>query len=1091
MWCIKILRKKRGTGPELPFPDGVKVLHDCPDAAVDICFVHGLTGNRESTWTAKGQTKPWPKTLLPQTLSDARILTYGYDAYVVRAGVAGSNRLIDHAINLLHDLVAERASCGASSRPLIFVAHSLGGLVCKLAILRSRNNAEDHLHGVFDCVKGVVFMGTPHRGAWMADWAKIPVSALAVGKTANTKLLDILQRDNQLLESIQSDFVGMVRELQQSGRRFEVVCFFEEIPLPVFGKVVSKDSATFDGYDPITIHANHMDMVRFASAEENGFKRLNGELTRWKGQIDSSKPAPQLSEIESRCLKSLAFPAMHDRSNDIDRAAGGTCEWLLQHEQYTSWASRDQGLMWIKGKPGSGKSTLLKHALGNQRILSSAKKDDLVLSFFFHDRGDSLQRTPLGFSRSLIHQVLSQSPVALSDLIKTFKRKCVEIGEPGNKWDWHQGELQRCFESSISAVLKERSVWLFVDALDECGRDSAVELFQWFKSLLQTLPQTLRFHICVTCRHYPIIGQTCDFEICPEKENHKDISLYVRTQLSGARELAESSIPSLLTNAASGVFMWARLVVKQILDLDNEGKGLEEIKQRISDIPPELGALYRKLVEDMQEKQASLKLIQWVLFATRPLKLKELRWAMAIEPGSPQRSLEEYQKSKEFVTSSDRMKRRLEALSCGLVEAIASFGNDEDEYDSDDSDCFISGANSPLDVQNVQFIHQSVKDFFMDNGLLALDDSSASYKAATGKSHYQLSRTCLRYLMTEEIEQSKGFKKDVLIADFPLLKYAIKSWLVHTKRSEDQGVPQDDLLELTAWPSNSFTALWRLLDGKLEFGNYYATEGTGATTLVHVAAIYDITGLLSSILQKTNQSTLVDSKDNNSRTPLLWAAWGGHEAVVRLLLATGQVNTNSKDDSGRTPLSRAAWGGHEAVVRLLLATGQVDTDSKDDSSWTPLLRAAIKGHKAVVRLLLATGQVDTNSKDKEGRTPLLWAAEEGHEAVVRLLLATGQVNTDSKDNNGRTPLLRAAWGGHEAIVRLLLATGQVDTNSKDDSGQTPLSRAAGEGHEAVVRLLLATGQVDTDSKDNNGRTPLSWAARRGHNRIVEILSKMA
>jgi hypothetical protein len=64
--------------PPIPsFPDGVKVLRDCPDATVDICFAHGLTGDRESTWTADGQFVPWPKTLLPPKLSRARILTYG------------------------------------------------------------------------------------------------------------------------------------------------------------------------------------------------------------------------------------------------------------------------------------------------------------------------------------------------------------------------------------------------------------------------------------------------------------------------------------------------------------------------------------------------------------------------------------------------------------------------------------------------------------------------------------------------------------------------------------------------------------------------------------------------------------------------------------------------------------------------------------------------------------------------------------------------------------------------------------------------------------------------------------------------------
>lgn len=268
------------------FPDGVKVLHDCPNAAVDVCFVHGLTGNRDSTWTASGQSTPWPETLLPPKLSKARILTYGYDAYIVRKSVASANRLIDHSKNLLTDLTADRACCNASSRPLIFVAHSLGGLVCKEAILLSRNNPEPHLRSIFDCIKGIIFMGTPHKGSWMADWAKIPASAIGLVKSTNKSLLEILETNDQFLESIQVRFWEMIREQREDGRPLEVTCFFEELRLPVVGKfVVSKESATLEGYTSITIHADHGDMVRFASAEENGFKRLLGELIRWESQV--------------------------------------------------------------------------------------------------------------------------------------------------------------------------------------------------------------------------------------------------------------------------------------------------------------------------------------------------------------------------------------------------------------------------------------------------------------------------------------------------------------------------------------------------------------------------------------------------------------------------------------------------------------------------------------------------------------------------------------------------------------------------------------------------------------------------------------
>ena len=144
------LRQNTDSNPPVSsFPDGVKVLHDCPSATVDICFVHGLTGDRESTWTARGHSTPWPQRLLPPNLPQARIITYGYDAYITRKSVASSNRLVDHATNLLNDLTDDRNSVNASSRPLIFVAHSLGGLVCKKTILLSRHNPDHHLRGIF------------------------------------------------------------------------------------------------------------------------------------------------------------------------------------------------------------------------------------------------------------------------------------------------------------------------------------------------------------------------------------------------------------------------------------------------------------------------------------------------------------------------------------------------------------------------------------------------------------------------------------------------------------------------------------------------------------------------------------------------------------------------------------------------------------------------------------------------------------------------------------------------------------------------------------------------------------------------------
>lgn len=92
-------------------------------------LVHGLTGNRQNTWTHKDGVF-WPGDLLPQDLPTARIMTFGYDADVVSiVKTAGSNTLRDHGKSLANDLAFRRARSNSAMRPLIFVAHSLGGLV--------------------------------------------------------------------------------------------------------------------------------------------------------------------------------------------------------------------------------------------------------------------------------------------------------------------------------------------------------------------------------------------------------------------------------------------------------------------------------------------------------------------------------------------------------------------------------------------------------------------------------------------------------------------------------------------------------------------------------------------------------------------------------------------------------------------------------------------------------------------------------------------------------------------------------------------------------------------------------------------------
>lgn len=307
------------------FPDGVKIWHSPEDAELDICFIHGLSGNRDKTWTAPGQPNPWPAELLPSRLAKARLLTYGYDAYVLKKSVSSTNRLIDHANNLLHDLTAERVSSDAINRPLVFIVHSFGGIICKTALIISRQSPESHLRQVYNDTKGIAFLGTPHRGSWAADWAKIPAWALGQVKSTNRNILDVLQINNQYLEFIQTSFLSMIHELLETGRPLQITCFFEELPMPGVGTIVSKESASLEGYSAFSIHANHSDMVKFGSASENGFKRLLGELVRWDAMLGTGdSTVSPVAELESDGKTPNVTPPLQTTTGHIFNVSGGT-----------------------------------------------------------------------------------------------------------------------------------------------------------------------------------------------------------------------------------------------------------------------------------------------------------------------------------------------------------------------------------------------------------------------------------------------------------------------------------------------------------------------------------------------------------------------------------------------------------------------------------------------------------------------------------------------------------------------------------------------------------------------------------------------
>ncbi|EFY96195.1 ankyrin repeat protein [Metarhizium robertsii] len=657
---------------------------------------------------------------------------------------------------------------------------------------------------------------------------------------------------------------------------------------------------------------------------------------------------------------------MESRYYDIDAAQTGTCEWLSQHKMYREWVERNRGLLWIKGKPGSGKSTLLRHALDDAKKKRNVKENLLILSFFFHGRGTELQRTPEGFYRSLLHQ-LSKTPDAVSDVVSTFQEKCETFGEVGKAWQWHPKQLRELFESSIREALKLRPICLFVDALDECGEKDATMLAQRFKDLLDSLRSTAynSFHICFTCRPYPIVALDSEFEICVEEGNGTDISNFVGHQLSELEPTILPRILNLITERANGVFLWASLIVKEIVSLNLKTTKSEEMEDAILQVPQELDDLYRKLIEEMGSD--SVLLIQCICVAMRPLSIADWRWAMAMKTDYPYSSLQQCQYSPDYKPDDKSIKKEIQTLSHGLIEVTSN--------------------------KTIQFIHQTVKDFFVENGLWLLKPLGSvpvgisESDFAVGMAHYELSKICVRFL---KMVPNTGifFNSAGRTYDLSLSRYAKIEWVQHVQQSEQRGilqdaVLQDNLLDCFPWlmetvPSPLMRAHCTLFYHSLQY-SYQMSY------LSHVASRFGLTGLLQAMLRRSK--SVIDEKDERGRTPLLFAAERGHEATARLLLGYG-ADMEANDENGQTPLFFAAEIGHEGVVRLLLKHGAACGNIKDCQGKTPLFIAAARwdANPAVIQLLLEHGAAcDINVKDHQGMTPLSIAAYKGDKRTLQLL----------------------------------------------------------------------------------------------------------
>ncbi len=156
-----------------------------PNRQADIIFVHGLGGDAHGTWHPRGEKNDnnfWPR-WLGEDFNECGIWSVNYQ--VEPATWKGNTMpLLKRATNVV-DLLDGR---GLGQKPIIFITHSMGGLVIKQLLLNATYSDEETWKRIVEQTKGIVYLSTPHSGSNIANWFRY-IGGI-IGATVNIKELE-------------------------------------------------------------------------------------------------------------------------------------------------------------------------------------------------------------------------------------------------------------------------------------------------------------------------------------------------------------------------------------------------------------------------------------------------------------------------------------------------------------------------------------------------------------------------------------------------------------------------------------------------------------------------------------------------------------------------------------------------------------------------------------------------------------------------------------------------------------------------------------------------------------------------------------
>ncbi|KAH7310789.1 hypothetical protein B0I35DRAFT_439689 [Stachybotrys elegans] len=720
---------------------GLHLIHGEPESSADVIFVHGLGGSPRGTWTY--DRKPdafWPAWMRHEEgLSNFRVFSYGYNAKFKEQDNPLS--IVDFSKGLLVRMktYGHAGVDNIGLRPIIFIAHSMGGLVVKKALIIGKG--DHHYAEMLSSVYGIMFLATPHRGA-------------AHARTLNT-LFALMGIPTKTYMSELETFSTSVEDINEKFRAicssWHLISLYETLPtklvLGLRKMIVDKDSGVLDYPAEISApaDADHNTICKFSSRlDPNYILIVNLLRNLTKDVMQPQRPAG----IEVQSPRTDEWPAIlrhifgiHDSvrntvDSNLPRPTQGSCKWLYNQESFQAWfdaANKSHTILWLTGLPGTGKSFLATQTI--HHIQEAA----LCQSHFFIEAQQE-NRSVTYCLRTIAFQMAIAYPPLAGRLVQKYHHSPFSVATQKFQSIW-----ETVFEDIILQVDFGSTVYWVIDGLDEADTPALL-----IRHLLQMQSKTAMKLLLLSRPNRELVNLAASRPdsvlVQPISVQHtfEDIQAYIKSEVAKILpkdETLQQHVISQVASRAEGSFLWTRLALASLWDNWHTKADIEMV---LSEVPNDMQGLYEQMMENVKSQSPRLqhmafRILAWAACSFRPLTGREL--ALALEP--------------EFEGFFD------------LGETVVQ----------------ICGQFVRMDNGSITLIHGTARKF------LFTVSTEATAARGFGISHDHLAIVCLQHLSQKHWRQALGQVTEEKSATtnrlestcqmYPFLEYAMKYWAYH------------------------------------------------------------------------------------------------------------------------------------------------------------------------------------------------------------------------------------------------------------------------------------------------------------------------